>query len=855
MPRSDSATARLTAGSLLVAAGLAAASGCGGAASDARAERAPAGRVVRFTEVTEEAGLRIHRHRRPVLDPQLENIMPWMTSVGAAAAAGDFDRDGRLDLYVTSSRKGEPNHLYRNLGHGRFSDVARAAGLADVNDDGGVSMDCIWADLDNDGWSDLYLVRWGTDRVFSNQRDGTFREITAERFKRPDGTPGMPWANGNAVIALDFDLDGRLDLYVGNYFPPVNLWRLTSTRIMHDHFETARNAGPNFLFHQQRDGTFVERAAELGVDDTGWTLAAGSADLDNDGWPDLYCANDFGPDQLFLNRGDGTFRNVTDVSIGADTKKGMNVDFGDFNGDGWLDVYVTNITTARYLQEGNMLWRNNGPGADGIVRFMDVSPESGTFDGGWGWGGKFLDHDNDGDLDLFAVNGFISAGEGDYWYDLASWTVVDDDPADSRHWPTIGDRSFSGHEPFRFWHNEGDEHFRETAAEIGLASTRDGRGVVSFDYDDDGDLDLFVANQDAAAQLFRNDGGSEAGHWLVVRLEADPATGTNADGVHARVTAVTDGSRQIRERDGGVGYAGQSDPRLHFGLGDAEVVRLLEVRWPDGGMQYLEEVPADRLVTLRQDPGQYVGRPRLAITAPEPKARPVAPERPVPRMEPAELERLLVTMEQELRRNPADHALAHEYRRKCADHELHDRPIELFGALVERDGRASAPRLELAVALVDKIPSRGGLAAIVSKGTLARRSLDQLDVVVEREPDSWVAHYARGMNHLHWPRALRHSDAAVADFHRCLELQRGRDGAGGPAHYERTYVLLGDALAKAGSFGEARETWRRGAALYPSSDELRQRVALASDEAALAFVESRRSLETPIDTDLAAVMR
>jgi tetratricopeptide (TPR) repeat protein len=186
--------------------------------------------------------------------------------------------------------------------------------------------------------------------------------------------------------------------------------------------------------------------------------------------------------------------------------------------------------------------------------------------------------------------------------------------------------------------------------------------------------------------------------------------------------------------------------------------------------------------------------------------------------------------------------VAHEYRRRAADHGLHDRAIEFFRAAVERDPQSVASRLELSVAYVDKIPTCGGLAAIVCKGTLARKSLDVLDGLLAEDPDSWIARYSRGMNHLHWPRALRHSAEAVEDFQRCLELE--------PRRHERIYVLLGDAHAKNGSFGEARRVWREGQALFPRSRALVDRLALGDDDAVLTFVERARSLEQPIDTDL-----
>ncbi len=283
--------------------------GCAGAPEEQPAK--PVGPI--FTDVAEASGVS-HRHHKPVLDAKLGTIMPWMSSVGAAVAAGDYDRDGRIDLYVTNSRKGEPNHLYRNTGASDrigFTDMAAEAGLAAVNGEAGVSMDAVWGDVDNDGWPDLYLVRWGHDALYRNLGDGRFEEVTEALFRRRDGSPGTDWANGNAAVFLDFDLDGRLDVYVGNYFREVDLWHLEDTRIMHDGFERSRNGGSSFLYHQEPDGTFTEMAAALGIDDSGWTLAVGSADLDNDGWPDIYCADDFGPDQLFLNRGDGTFTNVS----------------------------------------------------------------------------------------------------------------------------------------------------------------------------------------------------------------------------------------------------------------------------------------------------------------------------------------------------------------------------------------------------------------------------------------------------------------------------------------------------------------------------------------------------------------
>ncbi len=812
-----------------------------------------------FTEITRQAGF-THRHQKPSLDPQIANIMDWMASVGAAVAAGDYDNDGWVDLYVTTSRKGELNYLYRNNGNGTFTDVASRAGLAALNGEEGTSMDAVWGDYDNDGWIDLYLVRWGRDALWrSNGKDAdghvTFTDVSADLFRRRDGEPGLDWANGNAAVFLDYDRDGRLDLYVGNYFKEHDLWHLETTRIMHDDFERSRNAGPNFLYHQRSDGTFTEVAAELGVDDTGWTLAVGSADLDGNGWPDLYSADDFGPDQLFLNRGaqDGavTFDNASESALGYDTKKGMNVDFGDFNNDGWLDAYVTNITTAEYLQEGNMLWLNQGVDPEGELAMTDISLEAGTWDGGWAWGAKFFDYDNDTDLDIVSVNGFISGGERSYWYDLASWTVEGGDTTDTRNWPPIEGRSFSGYEHIRLFENDGFYSFTEVSGARGLTSTRDGRGVAAVDFDNDGDLDLYVANQGQEPNFYRNDGAS--GHYLSVALETDPTTATNRDGIGTRVTVLLEDRLLVRERDGGNSYAAQSDPRLHFGLGEAERAVLVEVRWSDGGIQYLEDVAADQLLTVRQDPSRYVDPQTFAVEVPgwTPPEDEVTPQ--PPQIDPQELDRQLAEMEGLLRSTkPFDRTLASTYRLRASTYGEHDRSIDFFQQLIEQHAKEgydpSEARLDLSLAYVDKIPTCGGLAAVVCKGSLAKKGLDQATLVLADHPDSWLAFYSRGMNHLHWPRALRHSDDAARDLARCVELQEQEDEP--KAYHLRTWLALGQAQTKAGHFDEGRETWRRGLEKFPGAGELEQALAIEDDDELLAYVRDVRSLERPVDTDV-----
>ncbi|MEE8583403.1 MAG: FG-GAP-like repeat-containing protein, partial [Acidobacteriota bacterium] len=661
-------------------------------------------------------------------------------------------------------------------------------------------------------------------------------------------------ANGASAVWVDYDGDSWLDLYVGNYFAPFDLWHLEHTRIMHDDFEKARNAGRNFLFRNNRDGTFTELAAKLHLDDPGWTLSVGHGDLDNDGWPDIYCANDFGSDQVFLNLGDGTFRNITEQAFGEDTKKGMNVDFGDFDGDGWLDIYVTNITTSEYLKEGNMLWYNDASSEQGVPLFVDVAAETMTFDGGWGWGAKFFDFDNDGDQDIVTVNGFISAGEGNYWYDLASWTVTGPDVSEALNWPPIGDRSFSGHEATRLWRNEGELMFTEVARQAGIDDRSDGRGAVVFDYDNDGDLDLYLANQGMKPVFFRNDLGA-SGHWLGLRLVGRPEAGSNRDAVGARVTAVTASGTQIRELDGGNSYGGQSDRRIYFGLGDERVVERLEIRWPSRRVQVIRNLRADQILEIKE-PAELEEVVSLIPTSRELRADPSPQSGPAAAaaLAPGEIEAILSGFEERVSQQPGDLILAGKYRLECVQLGQQERSVRFFERLAEKHSAVPNVRLQLSASYVDKIPTCGGMATVVCKGTLARRALDQMDMLLADEDRWWPAVHSRAMNHLHWPRALLHSAASARDFRKLIEIQIAEGKPDQRPYYVRAYIGLGDALIKDGKFAQARKAWNEGLALYPGNRDLQGRLALDSSDEALAFVEKVRNLEQQIDTDFSFVL-
>ncbi|MBI4476788.1 MAG: VCBS repeat-containing protein, partial [Acidobacteria bacterium] len=357
--------------------------------------------TIRFEEIAAQAGVR-HLHRTRKFSGKNGDVLGMFTSGGAAVAVGDFDNDGFDDLFVTNSDTGQPNRLYRNNGDWTFTDVTESAGVAGGNDPLSIVADALWFDYDNDGWRDLLVARFGTPLLYRNEGNGKFKDVTQRAGMNRFG-------NTIAVIALDYDNDGHLDLLFGNYFQPVNLLDLKTPKVLPNDLDNAVNGGGVTLWRNNGDGTFADVTDKAGfANHTGWTLDAGHGDFDDDGWQDVYIAGDYGTDRIYFNNGDGTFRDATETAIGFDTKKGMNAEVGDYNNDGLLDIYVTNITDE-YMKECNMLWHNNGDGT-----FTDLSKETGTCDTLWGWAAKFADLDNDGWLDLFAVNGLRSAGEENY---------------------------------------------------------------------------------------------------------------------------------------------------------------------------------------------------------------------------------------------------------------------------------------------------------------------------------------------------------------------------------------------------------------------------------------------------------
>jgi hypothetical protein len=517
-----------------------------------------------FEDVTHNAGI-LYRHHPRLFDNPYAAIMEGYARLGSATAVADYDGDGFEDIFVTDSCATCKNHLYHNNGDFTFTDVASDAGVADGNDEENASTAALWLDFNNDGRPDLLVVRFGHSILYENLGHGKFRDVTKNAGL-------FHYMNAIKAIAFDYDNDGYLDLFFGSYFQPLNIFHPRTPRFFPESFETANNGGGVTVFHNNRNGSFTEVTDAVGIRTTGWTLDLGHGDANNDGFEDLYVANDFGTDRLFINNGNGTFTDKTATAIGFDTKKGMNVEWGDYNNDGWLDIYVTNIYDD-YMKECAMLWQNMGDGS-----FADVSNEVGTCDTGWGWGAKFVDYDNDGWLDLYVMNGWVSAGKENYVPDIfAMVTQPNVDLTDARNWPPIGNKSLSGYEKKRLFHNVGGV-FKEEASRHGLDSLKDGRGIAVADFDNDGRLDLFITNADEEANLYRNILPTGA-HWVTFLLEG---TKSNHFAIGAQVRLIAGGKTYLQYVNGGNGFAAQSTVRVHFGLGALSKIDSIEVRWPSG---------------------------------------------------------------------------------------------------------------------------------------------------------------------------------------------------------------------------------------------------------------------------------
>ena len=543
-------------------------------------------------EVSKAAGINFV-HQPPALDPKLDPIMPEIASMGASVSIVDFDRDGWSDIYVCNSAIGSRNALYRNQKDGTFKDVAPELGIADVNQAGtGVSTGAVWGDYDNDGYDDLFLVKWGRPELFHNDAGRGFTRVSEQA--------GLPrWINGNTAIWFDYDGDGRLDLFVGGYYSEdIDLWHLTTTRIMPESFEYARNGGRKYLFHNLGNGKFEEVAEKVGINSRRWALAAAAADLRGTGRPDLFVANDYGVSELYFNDGKRFHEVGEQTGVGFAPKSGMNAAFGDIFNQGRYAVYVSNISEDGILIQGNNLWVPREGTSGDAIKYDNLARDFGVELGGWSFGAQFGDLNNDGTLDLYLTNGYISLDRNrSYWYDFSkvaggNSTII----GDARNWPAFEGRSLSGYQTKRVWLNDGAGKFVDVAQAVGVKDTYDGRAVALADLWNRGVLDVVVANQSGPLLVYKNTVTPE-NEWIEFELEG---TASNHSAIGARVALFWNGQQQIQEVSGGSGFAAQNQRRLHFGLGKYPQIEKAIIRWPSGNVQTIDKPAADQLHKIKE---------------------------------------------------------------------------------------------------------------------------------------------------------------------------------------------------------------------------------------------------------------
>jgi hypothetical protein len=482
---------------------------------------------------------------------------------GAGAAFLDYDRDGWLDVLCV----GYPHPaLFHNERGKRFTDVTRTAGLGGPE---GRWYGCATGDYDNDGFPDLYLTGYNRTALFHNNGNGTFTDVTERAGARVEG-----WTTSAAFA--DVNRDGFLDLYVARYveFRPGMPEFLDSRGVQLTMGPKAYNPQHGVLLLNQGGRRFRDATREAGLDaGSGKGLGVAFADADNDGDDDLFIANDEQPQDFFQNDGKGHFRNVamdngTAFTAEGGRQGGMGVDFGDYDGDGALDLFVAN-----FMDEPKSLYRNVGRGL-----FEPAGNRAGVAQSTRPWvafGSKFLDLNGDGLLDLMILNGHVQD------------RVQKVDPGNS--YPQ---------KPQLFL-NQGQGRFREISGAVGpdFQKPMVGRALAVGDFDNDGDLDALAADLEGPPRLFRNDGGREQGSWLTLELEG---TKSNRSAIGARVELRTGTARQVREVRADGSYLAAHDLRVHFGLGAAKQVDAIDIRWPSGARQSLKDVPANQMLHVRE---------------------------------------------------------------------------------------------------------------------------------------------------------------------------------------------------------------------------------------------------------------
>jgi hypothetical protein len=542
--------------------------------------------VVRFENVAKAIGITLTHVNGASPEKYLVETM------GSGAAFLDFDGDGWLDLFVvdggsiaagnSAPAAAKPqtkagHRLFHNEGKGIFTDVTAGSGI--VHRDYG--MGACAGDVDGDGRTDLYITNYGPNTLYRNTGNGVFTDITRTARVGLDG-----WSTSCAFV--DVDRDGDLDLFIANYLDAPqsrNPFCGDPQRRIRVYCHPLNYPGlPSVLYRNDGTGAFTDVSAEAGIANfVGNGLGVAVGDYDDDGWPDVFVANDAVPNFLFHNNGMGRFSEVAlaaGVAVGRDGKAraGMGTEFADYNGDGRLDLVVTN-----HEFETHSLFRNDGQGS-----FSDASVEAGIASPTLpfvGFGVAFLDADNNGTLDMAIVNGH----------------VIDN---------TAVFRPGSSHAQRRlFFHNTTGRRFADVSRQAGpgFAAQTVGRTLLAGDIDNDGDVDLVATSNGGAVDVLRNDAGRER-HALLVRVvglrsPSTPLRASNSNGIGARVTVTTQGRTQMREVKSGSSYLGQSDLRVHFGLGDVTRVERIDVRWPTGEVETIRDVAADQIVTVTEGKG------------------------------------------------------------------------------------------------------------------------------------------------------------------------------------------------------------------------------------------------------------
>jgi enediyne biosynthesis protein E4 len=530
-----------------------------------------------FEDVTDRVGLDFVHDAGPLGD------YPMPQAMGSGVALFDFDGDGRLDVYLLNNGgpDGRPNQLFKQKEDGTFVNVSKGSGL----DFSGHCMGVAIGDVNNDGRPDVLVTLVGSVRLFLNNGDGTFTDVTREA-----GLTNPTW--GSSAAFFDYDRDGRLDLVVANYVNHDPTWPCTALNGAREYCPPGKFLGTaTRLFHNLGRGPggkgvrFEDVTLKSGLGKVpGPGLGVICADIDGDGWPDIFIANDEQPNRLWINQKDGTFkeealaRNVAYDGMGQ-SQAGMGIAYGDVDGDGLSDLFVTHL-----MVETNTLWKQGPRGL-----FQDRTGASGLAAPRWratGFGTVLADFNHDGALDLAIVNGRVSRG------------TPTPNPALGEHWSQYAERN-------QLFANDGTGKFHEVSSgSPDLCGTANvARGLACGDVNGDGAVDLLLTTAGGRARLFKNV-VPDRGHWLMVRT-VDPALG-GRDALGAEVTTRAGERRWSRLVSAAGSYLSSGDPVVHFGLGAAAEVEVLEVLWPDGSRETFPGSPVDRLVVLRKGQGKPV---------------------------------------------------------------------------------------------------------------------------------------------------------------------------------------------------------------------------------------------------------